>query len=87
MVVTNLHQVVENLIGQIQLTVPRDVRLVSLSVPVLGDRVSGINQDGYLLGAQAVDLLAGALRLHRTGELPQAITTLVGGQWNPGTTM
>lgn len=86
-IVTNLHQVVEHLLGQIQLTVPRDVRLVSLSVPTLGDRVSGINQDGYFLGAQAVDLLAGALRLHRTGELPQAVTTLVGGQWNPGTTM
>lgn len=86
-IITNLHQLIEKLLGQFRVAVPRDVRLVSLSVPAPGDRVSGINQDGHLIGTQAVDFLASALQSHRTGELPQAITTLVGGQWNSGETL
>ena len=86
-IVTNLHQVFERLLRELGLKVPHDLGLVSLSVPVIGDRVTGIEQNGYLIGARAIDLLAGALQLHRTGVLPEAITTLVNGRWNPGETL
>lgn len=84
--VTNLHELVESLLGALGHSVPRDFRLVSLSVPTPGDRVSGIDQNGHALGAHAVDLLASALQLHRTGVPTEAINTLVGGRWNPGET-
>ncbi len=84
--ITNLHHVVEDLLRDLGWSVPTDIGLLSLSVPALGDRVSGINQNGHLIGAQAVDMLASALQLHRTGIPTEAITTLVGGRWNPGTT-
>lgn len=85
-IVTNLHGFLEGMLGKLGLTAPNDIGLVSLSVPALGDRVTGIDQHGYLIGTQAVDVLAGALQLHRTGVLAEAITTLVAGRWNPGET-
>jgi DNA-binding LacI/PurR family transcriptional regulator len=86
-IVTNLHEMFERLLGEVGLTVPHDVGLVSLSVPALGHRVTGIEQNSTLIGARAIDLLAGALQLHRTGLLPEAISTLVNGRWNPGETL
>jgi DNA-binding LacI/PurR family transcriptional regulator len=86
-IVTNLHGLLEKLLRDLGLSAPRDIGLVSLSVPAMGHRVTGIDQNGYLIGAQAVDVLAGALQLHRTGVLPEAITTLVAGRWNDGETL
>jgi DNA-binding LacI/PurR family transcriptional regulator len=86
-IVTNLHEVLERLLGNLGLRVPDDVRLVSLSVPAIGDRITGIEQNSALIGTRAIDLLAGALQLHRTGLLPEAITTLVNGRWNIGATL
>ncbi|HRE79430.1 MAG TPA: LacI family DNA-binding transcriptional regulator [Opitutaceae bacterium] len=86
-IVTNLHHVVESLLNQLDLSVPRDCGLVSLSVPALGDRVTGIDQHGYLIGTEAVDLLASAFQLHRTGLLTEAITLQVSGRWNEGRTI
>ncbi|HEY0945656.1 MAG TPA: LacI family DNA-binding transcriptional regulator [Opitutaceae bacterium] len=85
-IVTNLHGYLESMLEKLGLAVPRNVGLVSLSVPALNDRVTGIDQHGYLIGTQAVDVVAAALQLHRTGVLPEAITTLVAGRWNPGQT-
>ncbi len=86
-IVTNLHEMFERLLGELGLKVPHDLGLVSLSVPAIGDRVAGIEQNSTLIGTRAIDLLAGALQLHRTGLLPEAITTLVNGRWNPGETL
>lgn len=84
--ITNLHQLVEKLLTELGVAVPEKIGLVSLSVPAPGDRVSGIHQNGHLIGTQAVDQLASAVQLHRTGVPPEAITTLVSGRWNPGKT-
>ena len=86
-IVTNLHRFVEDMLKELGFTAPKDIGLVSLSVPSLGDRITGIDQHGYLIGTQAVDMLAGALQFHRTGMLTEAITTLVAGRWNPGETL
>jgi LacI family transcriptional regulator len=85
-IVTNLHRVVEGWLHELGLAVPGDLALVSLSVPTLGDRVTGIDQHGHLIGTHAIDLLAGALQFHRTGLLAEPITTLVSGRWNTGET-
>lgn len=85
-IVTNLHEVLEKLLRELGLAAPRDVGLVSLSVPALGHRVTGVDQNSHLIGMQAVDVLTGALQLHRTGLLTETITTLVAGRWNPGET-
>lgn len=85
-IVTNLHSFLEGMLQKLGLAVPADLGLVSLSAPALGDRVTGIDQHGYLIGTQAVDVLAAALQLYRTGVLPEAITTLVAGRWNAGET-
>lgn len=84
--ITNLHGLLETLLARLGLAVPKDVGLVSLSVSAAGDRISGINQNSFLIGTHAVDMLASALQLHRTGVQPEAITTLVTGRWNPGST-
>ncbi len=86
-IVTNLHGVFEELLRELGRAVPQDIGLVSLSAPAIGDRVSGIDQNSYLIGTRAIDLLAGALQLHQTGLLPETITTLVNGRWNPGETL
>lgn len=86
-IVTNLHHVFEGLLRKLGLAIPQDFGLVSLSVPAIGDRVTGIEQNSTLIGTRAVDLLAGALQLHRTGLLPETITTMVNGRWNPGETI
>ncbi|HWL16006.1 MAG TPA: LacI family DNA-binding transcriptional regulator [Opitutus sp.] len=85
-IVTNLHRLVEKMLAELDYAVPADVGLVSLSVPAPQHRVSGINQNGFLIGSTAVDLLASALQLHQTGEATDAIATLIGGRWNPGET-
>jgi DNA-binding LacI/PurR family transcriptional regulator len=74
------------MLEELGLAVPGDIGLVSLSVPAIGDRVTGIEQNAHLIGTQAVDMLAGALQHHRTGLPVDAITTLVSGRWNPGET-
>ncbi len=86
-IVTNLHSLFEGLLRRLRLAIPQDFGLVSLSVPALGDRVTGIEQNSTLVGMRAIDLLAGALQLHRTGLLPETITTMVNGRWNPGETL
>lgn len=86
-IVTNLHSLLAGMLGELDVAVPEDIGLVSLSVPATGDRVTGIDQNGYLIGTQAIDMLAGALQHHRTGLPVDAVTTLVTGRWNPGKTV
>lgn len=85
-IVTNLHGFVAGMLAELGFAVPADIGLVSLSVPALGDRVTGIEQNGYRVGVQAIDMLAGALQHHRTGLPEDAVTTLVAGRWNAGET-
>lgn len=85
-IVTNLHGYLVATLEELGLGAPRDIGLVSLSVPAIGDRISGMEQNSHLIGVQAVDMLAGALRLYRTGQLSDAVSTLVAGRWNAGET-
>ena len=64
--------------------VPDDLGLVGLLVPRAGDRLSGVLQDGEVLGAVAVDQLITAVERNETGVPEHPITHTTLGRWNAG---
>ncbi len=67
--------------------VPVDLGLVGLLVPQAGDRLSGILQDGEVIGAVAIDQLISAVERNETGLPEHPITHTTLGRWNPGQTI
>lgn len=67
--------------------IPQDIGLVGLIVPQPGDRLSGILQDGEILGAVAVDQLIRQVERNETGIPEHPITHTMLGRWNPGSTL
>ena len=67
--------------------IPHDLGIVGLSCPELGDPISGIWQNGAMIGALAVDTLVGLLERHEHGLPEQATTLMVEGKWNEGRTV
>lgn len=67
--------------------IPEEIGLVSLACPAAGDGISGIFQNGRLMGETAVDLLIGQIERHERGLPPQAKAMMIEGEWNPGTTL
>lgn len=67
--------------------IPRDLGLVGLLVPQAGDRLSGILQDGEVIGAVAIDQLITAVERNETGIPEHPITHTTLGRWNPGRTL
>lgn len=69
------------------LRVPRDIGIANLSAHTGEPHITGILQNDYLVGATAVDVLAGMLQRNERG-LPKIIAyTLVDGTWYPGATI
>jgi LacI family transcriptional regulator len=67
--------------------VPQEIGLVGLSCPAMGDRLSGVYQNGRLMGATAVDVLVGMVERHEKGLPDHTLTTMVEGRWNSGATV
>lgn len=67
--------------------VPGDLGLVGLLVPNAGNRLSGVLQDGEVIGATAVDQLISAVERNETGIPGHPITHTTLGRWNPGRTL
>ena len=67
--------------------VPRDLGLASLECAEIGDRFSGICQQGRVTGATAINVLANLVERDERGRPGQPITTLIEGGWNPGQTL
>jgi DNA-binding LacI/PurR family transcriptional regulator len=67
--------------------IPDDLGTVWLACPTLGDPISGIWQNGGLIGALAVDTLVSQVERHERGLPEQATTLMVEGQWNEGRTL
>jgi DNA-binding LacI/PurR family transcriptional regulator len=67
--------------------IPADVGTVWLACPRLGDPISGIWQNGRMIGALAVDTLVSIVERHEHGLPEQATTLMVEGQWNEGRTL
>ncbi len=67
--------------------VPQDLGLASLACPKQGHALSGIWQNGALIGATAMDTLISMLERNERGLPPQAHTVMIEGLWNPGRTL
>jgi len=67
--------------------IPDDIGLVGLLVPRAGDRLSGVLQDGEIIGGTAADQLISQLERNETGIPEHPITHTMLGRWNPGRTV
>jgi DNA-binding LacI/PurR family transcriptional regulator len=67
--------------------IPHDLGIVGLSCPDFGDPISGIYQNGQLIGATAVDTLISLVERHERGLPEQATTLMIEGKWNEGRTL
>lgn len=67
--------------------VPKKLGLASLSCAAVGDEVSGIYQNGALIGATGIDMVISMLERNERGLPQQARTVMLEGIWNPGRTL
>lgn len=67
--------------------IPEDIGLIGLLVPRPGDRLTGILQDGELLGATSLDQLISQIERNETGIPLHPVTHTMLGRWNPGRTI
>jgi DNA-binding LacI/PurR family transcriptional regulator len=67
--------------------IPADIGLAILACAQLGDRCSGVYQNGKMIGALAADTLISMVERHERGLPEQATTLMVEGQWNEGGTL
>jgi LacI family transcriptional regulator len=86
-IVTNATDFLESFLRKLGHRVPEDIGIAGLSCPELGQRVSGICQNGRLIGATAVNALVSMIERHEKGLPRQAVTTMVEGIWNLGSTL
>jgi DNA-binding LacI/PurR family transcriptional regulator len=86
-IITPAADVVVGPLERAGLKIPRDIGLALLACPALGDRCSGVYQNGALIGALAVDALISLVERHERGLPEQATTLMVEGQWNEGRTL
>ncbi|HYC69640.1 MAG TPA: LacI family DNA-binding transcriptional regulator [Opitutaceae bacterium] len=67
--------------------IPEDIGLAGLACSELGHPVSGVYQNGRLIGATAVDTLISMLERNERGLPEQAVTQMLEGVWNAGRTL
>lgn len=67
--------------------IPQDLGFALLSCPELEVAVSGIYQNGRLIGGKAIDTLLALLERHECGLSTPATTLMIEGQWNEGRTL
>lgn len=67
--------------------IPEDIGLIGLLVPHPDDRLSGVLQDGEILGGTAVDQLVSQIERNETGLPLHPVTHTMLGRWNPGRTI
>lgn len=78
---------VEAVLRRAAVRVPQDIGLASLCCPEKGASISGVHQDGHLIGATAADVLISMVERHEKGLPVHALTTMVEGSWNEGATL
>lgn len=82
--------VIPNLLEMVEQTgrrMPDDIGFVSLACPTPDSPVSGVFQNGALIGALALDTLVSLVERHEHGLPAQATTLMVEGAWNEGRTL
>jgi DNA-binding LacI/PurR family transcriptional regulator len=86
-IITPSGEVTPALLNRAGYKVPQDIGLAVLGCPKLGDALSGVFQNGRMIGALAVDTLVSMAERHERGLPEQATTLMVEGQWNEGRTL
>ena len=82
--------VVPDIMGQVRRAgwrVPQDIGFAALACPELGTSISGIFQNGRMIGGLALDTLISLVERNERGLPEQATTLMVEGQWNEGKTL
>jgi len=79
--------VIKNLLEKLGLRCPKDIAFMNLNQPPEGAETAGISQNSAKVGSTAMDLLVQKVSLNITGEPTAAITTLLGGEYQPGSTL
>jgi LacI family transcriptional regulator len=74
-------------LGELGVRVPGDVGLANLSVAENEPHLSGVHENGRIIGRTAVDFLVGMLQRGETGPPETPIRILVEGVWKPGQTV
>jgi len=69
---------------QLGLRVPEDVAFVDLFLEDTSGKVAGVRQNHELVGATAVEILAGQIHHSKLGEPTVATSTLIEGTWFDG---
>lgn len=77
----------EELITSSGMRVPDDIGLVGLLVPKTGDRLTGVLQDGEILGATAIDQIISQMERNEIGIPDHPVTHTMLGRWNTGRTI
>ncbi len=77
----------EQIIRASPYTVPEKIGMAGLLVPRFGDALSGIVQNGELIGSVAVDQLIAQIERNETGAPALPIAHTIPGTWNPGSTL
>ncbi len=67
--------------------VPGDIGFVSMAVDVRDPRISGANENDFLIGKTAMDLLVGMIHRGERGTPEVPIRTLIDSSWFPGETL
>lgn len=86
-IITPAADVLAATLERARIRVPQELGLALLACPELGDRCSGVYQNGRMIGALAVDTLISMVERNERGLPQQATTLMVEGQWNEGTTL
>lgn len=74
-------------LGRLGLSAPRDIGLASLALPERPHHCSGIWQNGWLLGATAIDHIISMLEHNERGLSEQTRVIMFEGVWNEGQTL
>lgn len=86
-IITPAADVLTSTLSEAGWKIPEDIGLALLACPQMGDRCSGVFQNGRMIGALAVDALISMVERNERGLPEQATTLMVEGQWNEGRTL
>jgi DNA-binding LacI/PurR family transcriptional regulator len=86
-IITPSGDILPGLLDRAGFKIPQDIGLAVLGCPRLGDPLSGVFQNGKMIGALAVDTLVAMAERHERGLPEQATGLMVEGQWNEGRTL
>jgi DNA-binding LacI/PurR family transcriptional regulator len=83
-ILTPAHDAIARALAATGRRIPQDIGLASLACPDPEGPVSGIFQNGRLIGASAANLLIDLVERHERGFPPHPTALMVEGRWNPG---